>query len=118
MERIASLENVRILRSSELCSIDGGERVQRVAIRGGSSGIQLLNADCVLIRIGVVPNSEPFKDQLELDESGYIRVDVTGLTQIDRVYAVGDVVNPASPTLNSAIGMGVTAVKRLHQILS
>jgi thioredoxin reductase (NADPH) len=65
----------------------------------------------VLIRIGVEPNTELFKDQLETDEKGFIRVNSEQETSVPMVFAVGDVSNPIAPTISSATGAGATAAK-------
>lgn len=118
MDQIAELKNIDVRTSCRLSSIDGTEHVETVTISGPGAEYHRINADLVLIRVGVMPNSEAFASQLELDDSGYIKVDAHGSTQVDLVYAVGDVANPISPTLNSAIGMGVTAAKHLVQRLT
>ena len=65
----------------------------------------------VLIRIGVEPNTELFKEQLEMDEHGYIAVNSRQETNVPMVFAVGDVTNPLAPTISSATGTGATAAK-------
>jgi thioredoxin reductase len=65
----------------------------------------------VLIRIGVDPNTELFSDQLETDESGFIKVDSRQETSVSMVFAVGDISNPMAPTISGATGAGATAAK-------
>jgi thioredoxin reductase (NADPH) len=67
----------------------------------------------VAVRIGVEPNTELFREQVSLDTEGYVTV--TGLqeTNVDNVFAIGDVSNPLAPTISSAAGSGATAAKVL-----
>lgn len=65
----------------------------------------------VLIRIGVEPNTELFKEQLEMDEQGYVAVNSRQETNVPMVFAIGDVSNPLAPTISSATGAGATAAK-------
>ena len=65
----------------------------------------------VLIRIGVEPNTELFREQLETDERGYLVVNSQQETKVPMVFAVGDVSNPVAPTISSAAGAGATAAK-------
>ena len=65
----------------------------------------------VLIRIGVEPNTELFREQLETDEKGFIAVNSQQETNVPMVFAVGDVSNPLAPTISSATGAGATAAK-------
>ena len=65
----------------------------------------------VLIRIGVEPNAELFREQLELDQRGFIRVNSEQETSVPMVFAIGDVSNPLAPTISGATGAGATAAK-------
>jgi len=65
----------------------------------------------VLIRIGVEPNTELFREQLHTDERGYIVVTGEQETSVSNVFAVGDVSNPLAPTVSGATGAGATAAK-------
>ena len=65
----------------------------------------------VVIRIGVQPNTELFREQLQLDERGYSLVNGQQETDVANVFAIGDVSNPLAPTISSAAGAGVTAAK-------
>jgi thioredoxin reductase (NADPH) len=65
----------------------------------------------VLIRIGVEPNSDFFRDQLQLDAKRYIVVTSQQETTVPNVFAIGDVSNPLAPTLSGATGAGATAAK-------
>lgn len=65
----------------------------------------------VVIRIGVEPNSELVRDQLQVDENGYVIVTSRQETSVTNVFAVGDLANPLAPTIISAAGSGATAAK-------
>jgi thioredoxin reductase (NADPH) len=65
----------------------------------------------VVIRIGVEPNSEIFREQLQLDDRGYVVVNNQQETGVVNVFAIGDVSNPLAPTISSAAGTGATAAK-------
>ena len=65
----------------------------------------------VVIRIGVEPNTEIFREQLHLDGRGYVVVNNQQETDVVNVFAIGDVSSPAAPTISSAAGAGATAAK-------
>ena len=65
----------------------------------------------VVIRIGVVPNTELFSEQLQLDDRRYVVVTSLQETRVVNVFAVGDVSNPLAPTISGATGAGATAAK-------
>jgi len=65
----------------------------------------------VLIRVGVEPNTELFRDQLQLDERNYISVNSQQEASVPFIFAIGDVANPLAPTISGATGSGATAAK-------
>lgn len=65
----------------------------------------------VLIRIGVEPNSDMFRDQLGMDDRGYIGVTSQQETTVPNVFAIGDISNPVAPTISGAAGNGATVAK-------
>ncbi len=72
----------------------------------------------VAIRIGVEPNTELFREQLQLDAQGYAIVTSQHETNVASVFAIGDVSNPLAPTISGATGAGATAVKVIASRLS
>jgi len=111
-ERLQSIHCITVFTESVLTRIIGDESVQAVEIQRkvGLKPFQLAVRG-VLIRIGVEPNTQLFREQLETDEKGYIKVNSTQETNVPMVFAVGDVSNPLAPTISSATGAGATAVK-------
>lgn len=72
----------------------------------------------VVIRIGVEPNTELFRDQLQLDNEGYVVVTSQHETNVTNVFAIGDVSNPLAPTISSGAGAGATAAKVIAKRLN
>ena len=65
----------------------------------------------VVIRIGVEPNTDLFREQLQLDDEGYAIVTSQHETSVANVFAIGDVSNPLAPTISGATGAGATTAK-------
>jgi thioredoxin reductase (NADPH) len=65
----------------------------------------------VLVRIGVEPNTKLFRNQMTLDERGYVLVNGEQESNVVNVFAIGDVSNPLAPTISGATGAGATAAK-------
>ena len=65
----------------------------------------------VVIRIGVEPNTELFREQLQLDDEGYAIATNQHETSVANVFAIGDASNPLAPTISGASGAGATAAK-------
>ena len=111
-EQLQANHCITVFTESVLTRIIGDDEVQAVEIlrKDGLKPFQLAVRG-VLIRVGVEPNTELFRDQLALDEQGYVAVNRDQETNLDFVFAIGDVSNPLSPTISSAIGAGATAAK-------
>lgn len=119
-ERLQADHRVTVFKESNVLRIIGEEQVEAVEIlrRGAIKPFQMAVRG-VLVRIGVEPCSELFRDQIHLDERGYIVTTGEQETSIGNVFAVGDVSNPLAPTISGACGAGATAAKviaaRLNQ---
>ncbi len=111
-ERLQTNHCITVFTESVLTRILGREEVEAVEIlrKDGLKPFQLAVRG-VLIRIGVEPNTELFRDQLQLDEKGYLSVSSEQETNVRQVFAIGDVSNPLAPTISSATGAGATAAK-------
>ncbi|HEV8371074.1 MAG TPA: NAD(P)/FAD-dependent oxidoreductase [Pyrinomonadaceae bacterium] len=111
-EQLHANHCITVFTESVVTRIIGDDEVQAVEIlrKDGLKPFQLAVRG-VLIRIGVEPNTELFREQLELDEQGYIGVNRDQETNLKLVFAIGDISNPLSPTISSAVGAGATAAK-------
>ncbi|HEY2963116.1 MAG TPA: FAD-dependent oxidoreductase [Pyrinomonadaceae bacterium] len=111
-ERLQPNHAVTVFTESVLTRIIGEDHVEAVEIlrKDGLKPFQLAVRG-VLIRIGVEPNTELFRGQVELDQKNYIAVNSEQETSVPMVFAAGDVSNPTAPTINGATGAGATAAK-------
>lgn len=111
-ERLQPNNCITVFTESVLTRIIGDEEVEAVEIqrKEGLKPFQLAVRG-VLIRIGVEPNTELFREQLETDEKGFITVNSQQETTVPMIFAVGDVSNPIAPTISGATGAGATAAK-------
>lgn len=104
--------NLTLLPNHLPVELRGADHVQSLVVTELHTGAQReLPAAAVYVRIGNVPNTECFQEQLMLDEGGYIRVDQRQQTTLERVYAVGDVCNPVCWSVATAVGQGALAAK-------
>ena len=122
-ERLFKNEKVNVIWNSELNEIIGEESPLNV------TGIKLkstvddtisdLKVDGVFIAIGHDPATQIFKGQVDMDDSGYIitQPDST-LTNIEGVYAAGDVKDKIYRQAVTAAGMGCMAALEAEKYIS
>ncbi|HMQ02337.1 MAG TPA: FAD-dependent oxidoreductase [Pyrinomonadaceae bacterium] len=119
VERVLQDSRIEILFETEVAAINSREVVESIDLCDGRTGeMRRLEVDKILIRIGVVPNSEIVKGIVNLDPDGYVEADASGQTSHKLIYAVGDVAMPRAPTIATACGMGAAAAKSIALRLS
>jgi len=112
LQQIQNNHCLTVFTESNVTRILGNEAVEAVEIvRKDALKPFQMAVGGVLIRIGVEPNTELVRDQLQLDDKGYVLINSEQETSIANVFAIGDVANPKSPTISSACGAGATAAK-------
>jgi thioredoxin reductase (NADPH) len=110
---------ISIITHAAAKTIEGNDSVERLIIEDLRSGKQgVIETEAVFVKVGIAPNTEPFRNQIELDEAGYVKVDQRQRTSIDMVYAAGDVCRPVCLSVATAVGHGANAAKDIKEVLS
>lgn len=73
--------------------------------------------DGVFLEIGLIPNSGPVRDLVDLNEAGEIPVDRDQATSVDGLYAAGDVTEVEEKQISIAVGQGATAALAAYKYL-
>ena len=119
VKQVEENSKIEILTETAIRKIIGKQKVEAVeTINLQTNKTQTLKAETLLIRIGVEPNTEILRGKIPLDKNGYVLINNTCETNINGVFAIGDVANPLSPTVSSAVGMGATAIKVIYSWLN
>lgn len=119
-ERVLKTENVRVYWNTEVDEILGDKKVESVRIKNNISGEkQVLVVSAYFVAIGHTPNSQIFKGWLDMDESGYIKtIPGTSKTNIDGVFAAGDLQDKIYRQAVTAAGSGCMAALDAERYLS
>ena len=108
----------------EKISIHLGAEPKEVVVKDDKvTGLKLTNervlpADGIFVFIGAVPCSESLNDsQIELDEKGYVKTDEKMMTNIDGIFAAGDIRSGNVKQIAVAVGEGATAANSVRKYL-
>jgi thioredoxin reductase (NADPH) len=97
---------------------DGSGKLGAVALRDLVSDETVeLHPAGVFVFIGLDPNTEVVKGQVDLDDRGFIVTDMGMRTSIPGVFAAGDVRSGSTKQLASAVGEGAAAAIAIRQYL-
>jgi len=110
-ERVFKSPNIRIYWNTEVEEVVGEKHVSSVRVFNNQTGAkQTISVSGFFVAIGHQPNSEIFKDWLDMDEAGYIKtVAGTSKTNIEGVFACGDVQDKVYRQAVTAAGTGCMA---------
>ena len=91
IEQLNQTSNIEVLHESHVVSFNGENKITSVVIKEKDQEKELF-VDGVFEAIGQIPNTEIFKDQLDIDENGFLITNKhTMATSVAGVYACGDV---------------------------
>lgn len=137
VERINSTANIRVLTETEVCSVSGEGKLEKVLLRDiKANKLYDLNTSALFIFIGASPKTELLNSIIEIDEKGYILTGpdlprtnnlVKGWTldrdpflletNIPGVFAAGDVRSGSGKRVAAAVGEGSAVVGMVHKYL-
>jgi len=122
-ERVTGHEKVEVIWNTEVIDVLGEQNVQGLKLKNlQNEEVTELKVGGLFLGIGHKPDTEIFKNHVEIDEKGYI---VTALmaawagkksksefqtaTSVDGVFAAGDCVDYIYRQATTAVGLGVSA---------
>jgi thioredoxin reductase (NADPH) len=118
-ERVFADPKIEIIWSTVVQEILGKDRVEGVRLKQTNSRKELVqDCDAVFIAIGHTPNSSIFKDQIELNERGFVVVHDQTNTSVPGVFAAGDVQDYRYRQAITAAGSGCKAALDTEKYLS
>lgn len=118
-EQLQKTENVEFRWNSEVTELLHGERLNGVRIRNKVTGkTETISVGGLFISVGREPATVLFKDQLQLDDGGYIVAGESTETNLKGVYAVGDVRTKAVRQIVTATADGAVAAHGIEEYLA
>jgi thioredoxin reductase (NADPH) len=138
IRRIEEIPNITLHVNTEIVSVEGKGRLERVAWRTGPNGQPETHAiGHIFLMTGAVPNTGWLQGCVALDEKGFVRTGPDLQTKggspdgwplsrpplhlettIPGIFAVGDVRCGSAKRVAAAVGEGSVCVQLIHRILS
>ena len=111
IRKAKAMGNITIVTHAATTAVIGdGERVTGLTYTDRTSGeTGAIAVAGIFVQIGLVPNTEWLKGDMELSRSGEIVIGAKGETSVPGVFAAGDVVNLPFKQIIIAMGSGATA---------
>ena len=110
-QRVFNTPNIEVLFEHNTAEVLGDESgVTGALLRRNDGTERKIDISGFFLAIGHHPNTELFRNQLELDAEGYIRTEGnSSKTSVEGVFAAGDVQDPAYRQAITAAGSGCIA---------
>ncbi|MDR2869976.1 MAG: thioredoxin-disulfide reductase [Deferribacteraceae bacterium] len=109
---------VELVLDSVITEITGDSKVQAVNVKNVKTGaMRNIDTDGVFIFIGQTPLIAPFDKYLKVDKMGYILTNEYMETNMQGVFAAGDIRSKEYRQIAIAIGEAVTAAQRVNHYL-
>ncbi|MGW7139775.1 thioredoxin-disulfide reductase [Streptomyces xanthophaeus] len=111
---------IKFAWDSEVAEIHGEQKLSGLTLRNTKTGeTSALPVTGLFIAVGHDPRTELFKDQLELDEEGYLKVAAPSTrTNVTGVFGAGDVVDHTYRQAITAAGTGCAAALDAERFLA
>lgn len=119
-ERVLNTPNIKVYWNSVTDEILGANKVEAVRIKNmQTSTTTEVPISGFFVAIGHQPNSDIFKEWIDMDETGYIKtIPGTSKTNIEGVFAAGDVQDKHYRQAVTAAGSGCMAALDAERYLS
>lgn len=99
--------------------ISGNKKIENIEIKDLTTGsTSNLSVGGLFVAIGHEPNTSIFKDQLELDDKGYVVLKENTKTSVEGIFAAGDVHDYRYRQAVTAAGFGCMAALDVEKWLS
>lgn len=117
-ERLFENKDIKIYYNSEIISINGEDKIESMSVKDKKTNKTFdIQTDGIFVYIGLVPKTDFLDKNLSINEYGYIKVDNNMKTNIEGVYAAGDVIEKNFRQVITAAADGSIAAKSVEKYL-
>ena len=109
-QRAFDNEKIQFAWNTQVTEVLGDDRVSGLAVRDTLTGDErILDVTGVFVAIGHIPNTTLVAGQVDLEENGYVRTGLGSFTNIDGLFAAGDVQDHVYRQAITSAGSGCIA---------
>jgi alkyl hydroperoxide reductase subunit F len=117
-QRVKKYDKVHFLDNHEIIRIEGKDKVESSIIKNRDTGEEKrIDIDGIFIEIGLVPNSAPIRNLVELNEQGEVIVDCLCRTSVPGFFSAGDVTSVPYKQIIISAGEGAKAALSAYDYL-
>ncbi|MCV0367763.1 MAG: thioredoxin-disulfide reductase [Nitrosopumilus sp.] len=118
-ERAMNNEKIKFHWDSVVTDIKGDQKMQQVILKNLKTNEETaIDAGGLFVAIGHEPNTKLFKDQIDLDKEGYVVLKNKTHTNVEGVFAAGDVHDRNYRQAITAAGFGCMAAIDVDKYLT
>lgn len=119
INKLMSLENVEILWDSVVEEISGKEQVEQIKVKKLKTDETVdIDLDGIFIAVGYIPNTDVYKNTVDLDPSRYIIAGESCETNLPGVFAAGDIRTKTLRQIITAASDGANAITAVEKYLN
>ncbi|NLJ89546.1 MAG: thioredoxin-disulfide reductase [Clostridiales bacterium] len=119
LEKVKVTPNIEIITDSVVEEIIGDDIVEKIKVRNvKNQEVNELEVNALFVAIGNKPNTEVFKDIIDLDPNGYIIANEEGTTSVPGIFAAGDVRTKTLRQVITAASDGANAISSVEKYLN
>ena len=109
-ERAFKNDKIKFAWNTQVVEVLGDEKVSGLKVKDTLTGEeQVLDVTGVFVAIGHIPNTTLVSGQVDLEENGYVRTGIGSFTNIDGLFAAGDVQDHVYRQAITSAGSGCIA---------
>jgi thioredoxin reductase (NADPH) len=109
-ERAFANEKINFAWNTQVVEVLGQDKVMGLAVRDTVTGKdRVLDVTGVFVAIGHIPNTNLVTNQVDLEENGYVRTGLGSFTNVDGLFAAGDVQDHVYRQAVTSAGSGCIA---------
>lgn len=118
-ERAMNNEKIKFHWDSAVIDIKGDQKMQQVILKNLKTNEETtIDAGGLFVAIGHEPNTKLFKDQIDLDNEGYVVLKNKTHTNVEGIFAAGDVHDRSYRQAVTAAGFGCMAAIDVDKYLT